>query len=135
MLRPMTQARTPDDIRDMADEVARLMGDRLGGARRGEFPSLGDMIRRRGAALPGRLRAQAKVLAEADQWRAQPRVARQMDLRPAARAHAALVKHLRPLGGVSRWQGRAVNLAASLALGLLVLAALVIWLMVRRGHL
>lgn len=135
MLRLMTQAQTPDDIRSMADEVARLMSDRFGGARRGEFPSLTDMIRRRGAALPGRLRGQARLLAEADQMIAQPRVARQMDPRPPARAHAALVKHLRPLGSVSRWQNRAVSFAASVALGLLVLGALAVWILVRRGYL
>lgn len=135
MLRAMTQAQTPEDIRDMADEVARLMSDRFGGSRRGEFPSLTDMIRRRGAALPGRLRGQARLLAQADQMTAQPRVARQMDMRPATRAHAALVKHLRPLGSVSRWQGRAVSFAASVALGLLVLGVTVVWILVRRGYL
>ncbi|TRW98393.1 hypothetical protein FNJ84_06340 [Paracoccus sp. M683] len=131
----MTQAQTPDDIRDMADEVARLMAERFGGARRGEFPSLTDMIRRRGGALPRRLRGQARVLAEADQRLSQPRVARQMDMSAPSYAHRALTAHLRPLGGVSRWQNRAVNFAASVAFGLLVLAAVVIWVMVRRGHL
>ncbi|AUH34486.1 hypothetical protein [Paracoccus tegillarcae] len=128
-------AETPDDIREMADEVARLMVDRFGGARRGEFPSLTDMIRRRGGALPRRLRGQARQLAKADQMVAQPRAALQMDKRSASRAHAALLAHLRPLGSVSRWKNRTVNFAASVALGLLVLAAVVIWVMVRRGHL
>ncbi|WP_299905632.1 hypothetical protein [uncultured Paracoccus sp.] len=131
----MTQAQTPEDIRNMADEVARLMAERFGGARRGEFPGLAEMIRRRGAALPRRLRVSAKTLAEADQRLAQPRIARQMDLRAPSRAHHLLTAHLRPLGSVSRWQNRAVNFAASLALGLLVLGAVVIWVMVRRGQL
>jgi hypothetical protein len=135
MIRPMTQAQTPEDIRDRADEVARLMADRFGGARRGEFPRLAEMIRRRGAALPRRLRGQAKLLAEADQQIAHPRIARQMDLRGPSRAHAALTAHLRPLGGFSRWQNRAVNFAASIAFALLVLGAVVLWVMVQRGHL
>ena len=50
------QATSPDDIRDMADEVARLIAARFGGARRGERPPLGVMLRRRGGALPRRLR-------------------------------------------------------------------------------
>lgn len=131
----MTQAQTPDDIRAMADEIAQLMADRFGGARRGEFPRLGDMIRRRGGALPRRLRRQAAALAEAEARIAQPRVARQIDMRAVARAHAALTSHLRPLGSISRWQNRALNFAASIALGLLVLGAVVVWLMVQRGHL
>lgn len=119
----------------MADEVARLMADRFGGLRRGEPPRLTAMLRRRGAALPLRLRKPARWLAEADQLSAQPRVARQLDLKAASRAHAALVAHLEPLGQLSRWQNRTLNFAASLVFGLLVLAAVVIWLMVRRGHL
>ncbi|MCQ0969831.1 hypothetical protein MLD63_05235 [Paracoccus sp. TK19116] len=128
-------AQTSDDIRDMADEVARLMADRFGGARRGKLPGLEEMLRRRGGALPRNLRGQARVLAEAEMLTSQPRVARQMDLGRPSRAYNALMAYLQPLGSVSRWQNRAVNFGASIAFGLLVLAALVIWMMVRRGHL
>ena len=125
----------PDDIRDMADEVARLIAARLGGARRGERPSLAVMLRRRGGALPRRLRKKAWLLAVADQQSAQPRIARQLDLQGLSRAHQALVAHLQPLGELSRWQGRAIGFAASVTLGLMVLATAVIWIMVWRGHL
>ena len=135
MLPAMKQATNPDELRDMADEVARLMAERFGGARRGEFPDLTTMIRRRGAALPGKLRKHAAKLAQADSLTASPRIARQMDLVPANRAYAALTGHLQPLGKVSRWKNRAVNFAASVAFGLLILGALVLWIMVRRGHL
>lgn len=129
------EAQNIDDIRDMADEVARLMADRFGGVRRAERPSLMAMLRRRGAALPRRLRKVALRLAEADQLTAQPKVARQMDLVAISRAHAALVAHLEPLGQLSRWRNRTVNFAASVAFGLLVLGAVIVWLMVMRGHL
>lgn len=135
MLPPMKQASNPDDVRDMADEVARLMAERFGGARRGEFPSLSTMIRRRGAALPGKLRKQAARLAEADALTASPRIARQMDMAPVNRAYATLTGHLQPLGQVSRWKNRAVNFSASVAFGLLVLGAVIVWVMVRRGYL
>lgn len=135
MLRAMKEAQTPDDIRSMADEVARLMVQRFGGARRGEFPSLSDMIRRRGGALPRRLRAAARKLAEADQRLSQPRVAQQMDKAAPARAYRQLMAYLRPLGSLGRWQNRTISFAASMALGLLVLGALIVWMMVRRGHL
>lgn len=123
----------PDDIRAMADEVARLMASRFGGARRGESPPLHAMLRRRGGALPRRLRAHAAALAEADIRSAQPRIARQLDLARLSRAHAALVAHLRPLGELSRLRHGAAGLAATIALGLLVLAAAAVWIMVRRG--
>lgn len=135
MLRAMKEASTPEDIRSMADEVARLMVQRFGGARRGEFPSLSDMVRRHGGALPRRMRAAARRLAEADQRLSHPRVARQMDKTVPARAYRQLTAYLRPLGSLSRWQNRTVNFAASIAFGLLVLAVLVLWVMVRRGHL
>lgn len=125
----------PDDIRDMAHEVSRLMASRFGGARRGEQPPLAVMLRRRGGALPRRLRRQAAALAKADQRSAQPKVARQLDLAGLSRAHAALIAHLQPLGELSRWQGRAAAFAASVVLGLLVLGAVALWILVRRGHL
>ena len=119
----------------MADQVAGLIASRLGGARRGEQPPLHVILRRRGGALPRRLRKPAARLAEAGRLAAQPRIARQMDLHGLSRDRDALVAHLQPLGEIGRWRGRAVGVAASLAFGLLVLAALTVWLMVRRGHL
>ncbi|MDO5614154.1 MAG: hypothetical protein Q4G14_13070 [Paracoccus sp. (in: a-proteobacteria)] len=129
----MKQAQTPEDLRRMADDVARLMADRFGGARRGEFPSLADMIRRRGGALPRHLRRQALILAQADAVVTAPRIARQIDKRPATRAHHALTRYLTPLGSVSRWKNRTVNFAASVAFGLMVLAAVIVWVMVARN--
>lgn len=132
----MTRSATgPDDIRDMADEVSRLIAARFGGARRGERLPLHVMLRRRGGALPPRLRKQAVALARADQLSAQPKIARQLDLATLSRAHQALTAHLQPLGELSRWRGRVITFAASVTLGLLVLAAIVIWMLLRRGYL
>lgn len=130
--------RTPssfEDIPEMADEVAVLMASRFGGARRGERPPLAQMMRRRGGALPAGLRRRAARLAKAGSMAAQPKVARQLPLEDLARDHAALVAHLRPLGEISRWQGRAIGFAASVVLGLLVLGGLALWVMVKRGML
>ena len=109
-------ATNADDIRDMADEVSRLIAARFGGARRGERPPLW-------------------TLAQADQLSAQPKVARQLDLPGLSRAHQALITHLQPLGELSRWQGRAIGFAASVVLGLLVLAAATVWILLQRGYL
>ncbi|MDO5646678.1 hypothetical protein [Paracoccus sp. (in: a-proteobacteria)] len=119
----------------MADDVAQLMASRFGGARRGEAVTLDTMMRRRGAALPARLRKRAALLAQADLWANQPRIARQLPADDLRRAHDALVAHLQPLGEISRFQGRLIGLGASLALALLILAAVAIWIAVRRGML
>lgn len=128
------ETRSFEDIRRMADDVADLMASRLGGAGRAERPTLEQMLRRRGAALPGRLRKQAARLARADRLACQPRIARQLPLADLTRAHAALSAHLKPLGEISRFQGRVVGLAARLALALLMIGAVTVWLMVQRGH-
>lgn len=126
-------AKTFDDIGPMADEVSRLIAARFGGARRGERPPLHVMLRRRGGALPRKLRRQAGRLAEADLHAAQPKVARQQDMTALEHAYQSLIHYLQPLGEITRWQGRAISFAASLAFGGLVLAAVIIWILVRRG--
>ena len=119
----------------MSGEIARLMVDRLGGARRGEQPDLQAMLRRRGRSLPRKQRRAARVLAEAELHSAQPKIARQMDLHAISRAYHSLSDYLLPLGSVSRWRNHALNFAASVTFGLLVLAAIVIWVLVKRGYL
>lgn len=128
-------AQTREDVHQMAGEVARLMADRFGGARRGEHLDLRAMLRRRGGALPRRIRNAAKVLAKADLHSAQPRIARQTDLNAVSQAYRKVTTHLQPLGEMTRWRNRTLNLTASLVFGIMILAAVVIWLMVRRGYL
>ena len=45
-----------DEIRPKADEVASLMAARFGGLKRGQQADLDSMMRKRGGALPRRLR-------------------------------------------------------------------------------
>ncbi|AXC50455.1 hypothetical protein DRW48_12890 [Paracoccus suum] len=122
-----------EQVQQWAGEVAALMASRFGGARRGPVPDLATMLQRRGGALPRRLRREAVLLAEADRLSHQPRIARQLDLRAAQRAHLALTQHLRPLGALSRWRDRIGGPLAAAVLGLMLIAAAVIWMMVRRG--
>ncbi|MBK4215538.1 hypothetical protein JJJ17_06325 [Paracoccus caeni] len=127
------EAKTFDDIGTMADEVSRLIAARFGGAKRGERPPLQVMLRRRGGALPRKLRRQAVQLATADRHAPQPKIARQQDMATLEKAHSALIHYLQPLGEISRWQGRAISFAASIAFGALVLTAVVVWILVKRG--
>lgn len=121
-------------VQQMADEVASLMADRLGGLRRGQHADLDTMLRRRGAALPRRLRREAMALRDAAGLAGAPRVARQIDDTRVQKAHAALIRHLKPLGKLSRLQGRATGVAAAIAFGMLVLGAAVVWVLVWRGY-
>ena len=50
-----------DEIRPKADEVASLMAARFGGLKRGQQADLDSMMRKRGGALPRRLRREANV--------------------------------------------------------------------------
>lgn len=122
-----------EDIRPMADEVASLMAARFGGMRRGQQPVLDEMLRKRGAALPRRLRREARLMAEADRMAPHPRLARQVDFARFETAHRALTGYLRPLGQGARLQSGAVRVAASVAMGLLVLGLVVVWLKTWRG--
>ncbi|MFC3568774.1 hypothetical protein [Paracoccus sp. TOH] len=120
-------------IRPMADEVASLMAARFGGVRRGHPAELESMLRKRGGALPRRLRREARFLAEADRKAGQPKLARQVDLARLEHAYKLLTAYLRPLGQGRRLQGGALGVAASVMLGLLVLGAVAVWIMLRRG--
>lgn len=122
-----------EDIRPMADEVASLMAARFGGLRRGQQPVLEDMLRKRGGALPRRLRREARLMAEADRKAMQPRLARQVDFPRFETAHRALTAYLRPLGQAARLQTSATRIAASVAMGLLVLGLVVVWIKTWRG--
>lgn len=124
-----------EDIRTMADDIAMLMASRFGGLRRGHHADLHLMLRRRGAALPRKLRRQALLLAQADHLVGAPKRARQLDLAQLKKAHDALSAYLRPLGALNRWQGRATSIAAAVSFGLLMVALVAIWLMVLRGYL
>ena len=119
------------DVHALADEIAQLMAQRFGGARRGTRPDLKTMLRRRGGALPRRQRKAAQRLATLQGKAMVPRVARQIDTAPAMRDHAELMKYLRPLGAGRRW----TNIAAAVMFGLMILAAVVLWVLVWRGHL
>lgn len=123
------------DVQAMADEVAQLMVQRFGGARRGQRPDLKTMLRRRGHALPRKQRRAAEVLAKMQAQAVVPKMARQIDPTPALRAHADLVGYLRPLGAGARWTNSATNIAAAIMFGLMILGACVLWVLVWRGYL
>ncbi|MDT1062889.1 hypothetical protein RM190_13505 [Paracoccus sp. CPCC 101403] len=122
-----------ENIRPMADEVAGLMAARFGGLRRGHYADLESMMRKRGGALPRRLRREARLLVQADRVVGHPKLARQCDFQKLEHAHKALTHYLRPLGQVARFRGGVIGTVASVIMSLLLLGALVLWLMTQRG--
>lgn len=126
---------TPLNVRVWAEEIAILMATRLGGVRRGEVINLDTMLRRRGGALPRKLYRKAVILRDAETVTNLPKIARQTDFSQAAQAHADLVAYLKPFGRVTRMQERTTNFLASVVLGLLVMATLIIWVLVWRDYL
>lgn len=114
-------------VRDMADEVAALMEDRLGIGGRG----LAEKLRRGGRLLPRRIRREAGRLARAAEAAQNPRLIPLQDMERLRRAHGLCVAHLRPIG---LWRRRRGRLADLLAFGVLVLVlaggtvlALAVW--------
>ena len=122
-----------ENIRPMADEVAGLMAARFGGLKRGQQADLDSMMRKRGAALPRRLRREARIMLDGDRMAGQPKLARQVDIDRFQHAHKVLTGYLRPLGKGGRLQGGAISIAASVLFGLLMLGAVAVWIMIARG--
>ncbi len=122
-----------ENIRPMADEVANLMAARFGGVKRGHQTDLESMFRKRGGALPRKLRRAARIMAEADRMAGQPKLARQVNFERFEQAHKQLTAYLRPLGKGARLQGGAIGIAASVLFGLLMLGAVAVWIMIARG--
>ncbi|MFC3061342.1 hypothetical protein [Paenirhodobacter populi] len=116
-------------IQQMTAQVFRLMGERLGA----HGATLADRLEHRGGALPAKVRRAAEVLAQAEQMAASPKLARQLNADEIARAHRTCVKYLKRLGSGERARSLALNVAATLVLGLVILAAGIITVLRLRG--
>ncbi|RWR31457.1 hypothetical protein D2T29_10485 [Sinirhodobacter populi] len=116
-------------IQQMTAQVFRLMGERLGA----HGTTLADRLASRGGSLPAKVRRAAEVLAQAEQMAASPKLARQLNADEIARAHRTCVKYLKRLGSGERARSLALNVAATLVLGLVILAAGIITVLRLRG--
>ncbi|WP_134678743.1 hypothetical protein [Paracoccus ravus] len=122
-----------DEIRPKADEVASLMAARFGGVRRGHRVDLGEMLKRRGGALPRKLRREAQFMARADLMAGHPKLARQVDFQKFDTAYRALTGYLQPLGRAGRIGGGLLGVAASIVFGLMILGLIALWIVTARG--
>lgn len=116
-------------IHQMADRVAALMEERLHIRGKG----LSDKLRRGGRALPRKVRAEAKVLAEAAFQAKNPKLLMQIDDGRVTAAYDICVKYLGPLNNWDRRKAMLLGVASSIAFSLLVVAGLTITVLVWRG--
>lgn len=122
---------TAAEIEKMADEVAKLMGNRLNVKGRG----LRKKLRYGGKALPRRIRHEAEYILQALDQAQVPKLMVQTDPERLRKAHKACLAHLRPLGAGARRKGLFMQMLTSLGLAAVATAALVIGILVWRGYL
>jgi hypothetical protein len=123
----MARMRKPVD--EMITEVSDLLADRMK-ARGNDLTARLRHVRRR---LPRRLRAEADRLAEAEGMAGHPRLSHQLDHERLAEAHAALVRHLAPMGATDRRIGWILSILASIAFNLLAVFVLLVAVLIWRG--
>jgi hypothetical protein len=115
-------------IQRMADRVAELMEQRL----RIRGAGLAEKLRKGGRLLPRRVRTAAEALAAAAEMAQNPKLLMQVDQEAAAEAYDLCLRHLGAVDRKARRNGAVLNVAASVAFSVLVVAALVIGLLVWR---
>jgi hypothetical protein len=118
-------------IQQMADRVAALMEERL----RVRGTGLAEKLRKGGRALPRKVRAAAAVLAQAAEMARNPKLLMQIDEEKVAEAYDLCVRYLGALNAWDRRKGLMLNIAASIAFGLLLLGGAVVAVLVWRGFL
>jgi hypothetical protein len=116
-------------IQQMADRVAQLMEERL----RLRGKGLQDKLRRGGRTVPKRLREAATVLSEAAALAQNPKMYGQVDYELVAAAYDSCLRQLGSVRAGERRTTAALNILASVAFSLLLLAALVAGLVYWRG--
>lgn len=120
----------PQTLHQMSARVAQLMEERL----KARGTGLRAKLARRGRTLPRKLRAEAALLADAEEKSLSPKLARQIDMERVSLAYDALVHHLKPIGAGERRMSFVVNLAATVVLVVLVTGAALLGFMVWRGY-
>lgn len=116
-------------IQQMADRVAALLEERLRVKGRG----LAGKMRKAGRRLPRQVRDAAEVLAKAQMMSQSPRLLLQIDDETVALAYDVCLKHLNGIDPRARRRGAILDVTASIAFSLLVVAGLVLAVLFWRG--
>jgi hypothetical protein len=116
-------------VKQMADRVDQLLEERLhlkGG-------TLDDKLRRAGRRLPRPVRDAGAGLATAVMMMQSPKLMRQVDDATVAVAYDICVRHLTAISPAAARNGLILNIAASIAFSLLVVAVLLVGVLYWRG--
>jgi hypothetical protein len=117
-------------VQQMADRVNALLEERL----RLKGGTLEDKLRRAGRRLPRKVRDAGAALAAAVTMMQSPKLMHQVDDATVAMAYDICVRHLNTVNPGAARQGLILNIAASIAFSLLVVAVLVVVVLYLRGY-
>lgn len=118
-----------DDISAKATELCTLLADKLSLTHGG----LEDRLRRAGRRLPARIRAQARIVTEAEALSVHPKLARRIDPDAVGRAFAEVRAHLRAIDAGYLRRGAWLGMLGGLAFNLLLFAVLALAFLRWRG--
>ena len=117
------------DLRARADHLAQLMGDRLDISGDGFEAKL----EHAGKRLPRHIRTEAEQIAKALEFAAHPRLSRQVDAKQMSRAARIIERYLLSVDPWARRKGIFLNWLAGIAFSLLVVGAIVLFVLFKRG--
>ncbi|MEM9578717.1 MAG: hypothetical protein AAF999_17105 [Pseudomonadota bacterium] len=118
-----------NDITEKTHRLTQLLEKHMG-TRGKTFEAA---VRRAGRRLPRGLRAKAQVLISAQHMAVHPKLMRRVDPEEVAAAYDALEAHLIQMDLTEQRKTRALNIAAGLALNLLLVGGVVLAVMRWRG--
>lgn len=118
-------------LQQMAERVAGLMEERLRVRGRG----LTEKLRKGGRLLPRKVRAAAETVAQAAVMAQSPKLLMQIDREAVAEAYDLCVRHLGGINRAERRKGMILNIAASMAFSVLVVAGFLLAVLYWRGFL
>ena len=116
-------------VQQMATRVEALLEERL----RLKGGTLADKLRRAGRRLPRRVRDAGAALATAVTMMQSPKLMHQVNDETVALAYDICVRHLTTINPAAARQGLILNMAASIAFSLLVVAVLLVAVLYWRG--
>lgn len=114
-------------LQQMADRVAGMMEERL----RIRGKDLKTKLRRGGRLLPRKVRHAAEALADAAERGQNPKLLVQVDMGKVAQDYDICVHHLATVTQRGGLKARLIGVAATVALGLLLVG--VLWLFIQRS--
>lgn len=91
-------------------------------------------FKRAGREIPRHLRADGKLLAQAETYVAHPKLAKRVDAAAVGRAFANIGAHLKTVDAADRRKGFWLGLAGSIVFNLLVIGGMFVLFMWWRGH-